>query len=224
MQRQLRPYRPDSAARIWAPLARFIEAEARIAAWAERRRSTLVLYEFTRFGIKQGWACLFGGLMLALIMATHFLYPPGAWLARYDFLVIAAVAVQAAMLAFRLETWDEAKVIFVFHAVGTTMEVFKTSVGSWIYPEPSLLRLGGVPLFTGFMYAAIGSYIARCWRLFVIRRCGRWGCWPPASTSTSSRTTTSWTPASSCSRSRRSCSAAHGCGSRYGACTGACRC
>ena len=43
------------------------------------------------------------------------------------------------MLAFRLETWEEAKVIFVFHVVGTAMEIFKTSVGSWIYPEPSLL-------------------------------------------------------------------------------------
>jgi uncharacterized membrane protein YoaT (DUF817 family) len=49
------------------------------------------------------------------------------------------------------------------------MEVFKTSVGSWIYPEASLLRIGGVPLFSGFMYAAIGSYIARCWRLFDFR-------------------------------------------------------
>lgn len=165
MQRQRR----DSAARIWAPLARFTEAEARLGAWAERRQATLVLYELTRFGIKQGWACLFGGLMLALLLGTHFLYPRGAWLARYDFLVIAAVAVQAAMLAFKLETLEEAKVILVFHVVGTAMEVFKTSVGSWIYPEPSLMRVGGVPLFTGFMYAAIGSYIARCWRLFDFR-------------------------------------------------------
>ena len=160
---------PDSAARTWAPLARFIEAEARIGAWAERRVATLVVYEFTRFGIKQGWACLFGTLMLALLMGTHFLYPRGAWLTRYDFLVLAAVAIQAAMLVFRLETWEEAKVIFLFHAVGTAMEVFKTSVGSWTYPEPSLLRLGGVPLYTGFMYAAIGSYIARVWRLFDFR-------------------------------------------------------
>jgi uncharacterized membrane protein YoaT (DUF817 family) len=156
---------PDSAARTWAPLARFIAAEARIGAWAEQRMATLVLYELIRFGIKQGWACLFGALMLGLLIATHFFYPHGAWLARYDFLVVAAVAIQAAMLAFKLETWEEAKVIFLFHAVGTAMEVFKTSVGSWTYPEPSLLRLGGVPLFTGFMYAAIGSYIARVWRL-----------------------------------------------------------
>jgi uncharacterized membrane protein YoaT (DUF817 family) len=46
------------------------------------------------------------------------------------------------------------------------MEIFKTAAGSWIYPEPSVLRIGGVPLFTGFMYAAVGSYIARAWRLF----------------------------------------------------------
>ena len=77
-------------------------------------------------------------------------------------LLLAAVAIQIAMLAFRLETFEEARVIFVFHVVGTVMEIFKTSVGSWLYPEPSLLRIGGVPLFSGFMYAAIGSYIARC--------------------------------------------------------------
>jgi uncharacterized membrane protein YoaT (DUF817 family) len=49
------------------------------------------------------------------------------------------------------------------------MELFKTKVGSWIYPEPSFFRLGGVPLFTGFMYAAVGSYGARAWRLFDFR-------------------------------------------------------
>lgn len=155
-----------SAASLWRPLARFIDSEARLGLWAEQRPATRFAYEFTRFGVKQGWACLFGGAMLALLIGTHFLYPKGFWLARYDFLVIAAVGIQVLMLTFRLETWEEAQVIFVFHAVGTAMEIFKTSVGSWIYPEPSLLRLGGVPLFTGFMYAAVGSYIARCWRLF----------------------------------------------------------
>jgi uncharacterized membrane protein YoaT (DUF817 family) len=161
--------RADSAAATWAPLARFIEAEARIGAWAEQRTGTHFFYEFVRFGIKQGWACLFGALMVALLVGTHLFYPKDAALARYDFLVLAAVAIQVAMLAGKLETWEEARIIFVFHAVGTIMEVFKTSVGSWIYPEASLLRIGGVPLFTGFMYASIGSYIARCWRLFDFR-------------------------------------------------------
>lgn len=126
-------------------------------------------YEFLLFGFKQAWACLFGALLLFLLIATHFLYPDGAALPRYDFLTLAALAIQAAMLLFRLETWDEAKVIFAFHVVGTVMELFKTALGSWIYPEPSFLRIGGVPLFSGFMYAAVGSYVARIWRIFDFR-------------------------------------------------------
>ena len=129
----------------------------------------LWLYEFLLFGFKQAWACLFGGLMLALLLATHFAYPDAAGLHRYDFLTLAAIGIQAAMLAFRLETWSEAKVILIFHVVGTVMELFKTAAGSWIYPEPSVLRIGDVPLFSGFMYAAVGSYIARVWRIFDFR-------------------------------------------------------
>jgi uncharacterized membrane protein YoaT (DUF817 family) len=127
------------------------------------------LYELLLFGFKQGWACLFGALMLALLVATHLFYPRQAWLPRYDFLTLAAVLIQLAMLRFRLETWDEAKVILAFHVAGTAMEVFKTAMGSWIYPEASFLRIGGVPLFSGFMYASVGSYIARIWRIFEIR-------------------------------------------------------
>ncbi len=133
-------------------------------------------YEFLRFGVKQGWACLFGGTLLALLVATHLFYPRDAWLARYDFLLLACLALQGALLATRMETPEEARVILVFHLVGTGMEVFKTAMGSWTYPEPSLLRIGGVPLFTGFMYAAVGSYIARAWRLFDFRFTGH----PPA--------------------------------------------
>lgn len=132
------------------------------------------------FGFKQGWACLFGALMLALLIATHLFYPQGAWLPRYDFLALAALAIQLAMLGFRLETWDEAKVILIFHIAGTIMEVFKTAHGSWIYPEASYLRIGGVPLFSGFMYAAVGSYIARIWRIFEIRTSHFPPFWQPA--------------------------------------------
>ena len=167
--RPLPPEAPKSAAALWAPLAPFIEAEARLGRWAAQRAATAAVYEFVRFGVKQGWACLFGGLMLALLIGTHLWYPRGASLARYDFLFLAAIAIQIGMLAFKLETLDEAKVILMFHIVGTVMELFKTSVGSWIYPEPAFFRIGGVPLFSGFMYATIGSYLARCWRLFDFR-------------------------------------------------------
>jgi uncharacterized membrane protein YoaT (DUF817 family) len=93
----------------------------------------------------------------------------GLGLARYDFLFLAAFAIQIAMLAFKLETLDEAKVILIFHIVGTAMEIFKTGAGSWIYPEEALFRIGGVPLFSGFMYACVGSYMARIYRIFDIR-------------------------------------------------------
>ena len=46
------------------------------------------------FGFKQGWACLFGALMLALLLATHLYYPANAVIARYDFLTIAAFGIQ----------------------------------------------------------------------------------------------------------------------------------
>ena len=151
------------------PHTRFAAIRARLESWSPRPGWPCWLYEFALFGFKQGWACLFGGLMLALLLATHLFYPTDAVLARYDFLTLAALAIQLAMLAFRLETLEEAKVILAFHIVGTVMEVFKTAQGSWIYPEPSLLRIAGVPLFSGFMYAAVGSYMARVWRIFDFR-------------------------------------------------------
>jgi uncharacterized membrane protein YoaT (DUF817 family) len=145
---------------------------ARREAWRAafvRGPLTAFLFEFVSFGVKEGWACLFGALMLALLLGTFMFYPMDAWLARYDFLTLAAVAIQITMLATRLETWEEARVIAAFHIVGTLMEIFKTQAGSWLYPEPSLLRIAGVPLFSGFMYAAVGSFIARTWRIFAFR-------------------------------------------------------
>ena len=142
---------------------------ARAEAWADRSRLRRYAYEFLWFGLKQGWACLFGGAMLALILGTFLFWPDQAPLARYDFLVLGALGIQAAMLALKLESWEEARVIFLFHVAGTIMELFKTYHGSWIYPEESVLRIGAVPLFSGFMYAAVGSYIARVQRIFHIR-------------------------------------------------------
>ncbi len=159
-----------SSAHNWPPIARFIEREERLGRWAESRGAvTAGTYEFLRFGVKQGWACLFGGLLLALIVASKLWYPADAPLARYDFLFLAALALQALLLAFRLETVDEAKAILLFHVVGTAMELFKTHMGSWTYPEEAIFRIGGVPLFSGFMYATVGSYLARVSRLFDFR-------------------------------------------------------
>jgi len=148
---------------------RFARVRAALEAAQPERGPAAWLYEFALFGFKQGWACLFGALMLALLLGTHFAWPAHAPIARYDFLTIAAILIQAGMLAFRLENWEEARVILAFHVTGTVMELFKTAHGSWIYPEGGVLHIGGVPLFSGFMYAAVGSYIARVWRIFHFR-------------------------------------------------------
>ena len=37
---------------------------ARAEAWADQARWRRYAYEFLWFGLKQGWACLFGGAML----------------------------------------------------------------------------------------------------------------------------------------------------------------
>ena len=69
----------QSGASEWPLLARFIEREARLADVGRAAApATLFVYEFVRFGVKQAWACLFGALMLALIIATWALYPKGA--------------------------------------------------------------------------------------------------------------------------------------------------
>lgn len=127
------------------------------------------LVEFLVFGLKQAWACLFGGAMLGLILVTSLYYPLSEHVSRYDFLFLSAFAIQIFMLVAKLETPDEAVVILIFHGVGTAMEVFKTHMGSWIYPENSLFHIGAVPLFSGFMYAAVGSYLARISRIFDMR-------------------------------------------------------
>ena len=41
--------------------------------------------EFLVFGLKQGWACLFGGAMLFLIIVTKYAPPDWLGIARYDF-------------------------------------------------------------------------------------------------------------------------------------------
>jgi uncharacterized membrane protein YoaT (DUF817 family) len=142
--------------------------EAQISRWI-RPKLPAFAFEFLAFGLKQAWACLYAGVMLAMIIGTKFVWQPDWPIARYDFLTIAAVVLQLLLLELKLETPREALVILIYHVVGTIMEIFKTSMGSWEYPEPNLLRIGGVPLFTGFMYACVGSYMVRAIRLFDMR-------------------------------------------------------
>lgn len=124
------------------------------------------LAAFAMFVLKQAWACLFAGCLLAALILTKLIWQQDWLLARYDALVLTAVSLQIIFLWLRLESWTEAKVIAVFHLTGTAMEIFKVHAGSWSYPEPGLLKFYDVPLFSGFMYAAVGSYMVRVIRLF----------------------------------------------------------
>ncbi|QYH36417.1 DUF817 domain-containing protein [Salinibacterium sp. M195] len=171
-------------------MARFTTLEQRIDEWAHHRldrargsasrvqptggrassqRLRMLAIEFTVFVLKQAWACVFGGALLAVLVLTRLWYPESATLARNDFLVLAALAIQALMVVFKLETLRELRVIILFHIVGTVMEIFKTDAGSWTYEGDGVLHIFGVPLYSGFMYAAVGSYMVRVFRLFELR-------------------------------------------------------
>ena len=130
------------------------------------RRWTTELAVFT---IKQANAALFGGLLLGFMLLTTQVSLP--YLHRYDQIFLFACLVQVVLVLLRLETRREMMAIFGFHCVATVMELFKTSelIGSWHYPEEAVIALWGVPLFAGFMYSAVGSYIARAWKLLALR-------------------------------------------------------
>jgi uncharacterized membrane protein YoaT (DUF817 family) len=124
------------------------------------------LVELWYFGLKEARACLF----VFLFFSAVFLAPRAGLfgLPRYDLLLIIAVGIQAWMLITKLESYDEFKAICIFHLIGFALEVFKTSQGikSWSYPDFAYTKLFNVPLFSGFMYAAVGSYVIQAWRLF----------------------------------------------------------
>jgi uncharacterized membrane protein YoaT (DUF817 family) len=127
------------------------------------------LIEFIYFGIKQAKASIFAGSFFVLLfLSNHISF---IWIARYDFLFISAVLIQIVMYMTKLETKDEMKVIFLFHIVGLVLEIYKTNpaIGSWSYPEEGIFKIMNVPLYSGFMYAAVGSYIASAWKIFKLK-------------------------------------------------------
>jgi uncharacterized membrane protein YoaT (DUF817 family) len=121
--------------------------------------------EFLIFGLKQARACIFAGSFFLLLFLSNHL--PLFGFDRYDFLFLVALLIQAVLYFTGIETKDEVKTIFLFHIIGFVLEVFKTSpaIGSWSYPEPGLFKIMNVPLYSGFMYAAVGSYISQSWRI-----------------------------------------------------------
>ncbi len=124
------------------------------------------LIEFLIFGWKEARACVFAGSFFVVLIASR--YVPLGDLPRYDFIFLAAIAIQIVLLATRIESGREAVTLCLFHCIGLILELFKThpAVASWSYPEPGYLKLGTVPLYSGFMYAAVASYMCQAWRIF----------------------------------------------------------
>jgi uncharacterized membrane protein YoaT (DUF817 family) len=127
------------------------------------------LCEFLVFGVKQAAACVFAGSFLFLLAISSHISIFG--LARYDFLFLSAIAIQIVLVAVRLENWREVAVLSLFHLIGMGLELFKTSpsIRSWSYPEHAFFHLRTVPLYSGFMYASVASYIMQSWRLMKLR-------------------------------------------------------
>lgn len=129
-----------------------------------RRRLALLL----NFAYQEAASCVFPGLILLLLALTHFFPLPG--IARYDFLFLACLLIQVWMVwGIKVETVDELKTITLFHAIAMAMEIYKVNLGSWAYPGEAYLKVLGVPLFAGFMYSAVGSYITQAWRRLRLR-------------------------------------------------------
>ena len=128
--------------------------------------------ELLHFGRKNALACVFPVFIFAMLALAQAVPLP---IARYDFLLLACLGMQALMLATGLETRDELKVITLFHALGLALELFKVHVGSWSYPEDAVFKFAGVPLYSGFMYASVASYMVQAWRRFGLRFLD----WPP---------------------------------------------
>jgi uncharacterized membrane protein YoaT (DUF817 family) len=115
-------------------------------------------------------AAVFAILLLAAFVVTYQLQWPILGLHRYDALLVYALLIQWILIYWKLETPREVLVIAVFHLMAMVMELFLTSpsIGSWHYGEPGVMRIANVPLFAGFMYSAVGSFLARGLRLLDI--------------------------------------------------------
>jgi uncharacterized membrane protein YoaT (DUF817 family) len=120
------------------------------------------LWEFTRL---EAISCIFPVFLFAALALTKTFH--GLPFYRYDVLLVLCIGMQIAMVRLYLETKDELKAICLFHLVGLLLELFKTYMGSWSYPEPAYSKIFGlVPLYSGFMYASVASYICQAWRRF----------------------------------------------------------
>ncbi len=139
------------------------------------RRITMVyLRQLIYFGYQQALSCIFPVFIFLTLALSKVIHIPGLY--RYDFILLVCLFIQYGMYKAGLETKDELKVITVFHLIGLALEIYKVHQGSWAYPEQAWTKVMGVPLYSGFMYASVASYICQAWRRFHLQVQG----WPNA--------------------------------------------
>lgn len=131
------------------------------------------------FAYHEAMSCLFPVSIFLLLAITKYIHIPH--IPRYDIVLLGCILIQIIMYVSKLETKDELKVICVFHVIGIVLEIFKVHMGSWSYPEEGYIKIGGVPLYSGFMYASVASYICQAWKrlaLSLINYPNQWFCIP----------------------------------------------
>ncbi|KST86394.1 DUF817 domain-containing protein [Lactococcus lactis] len=122
------------------------------------------LKDFWDFGLKQFRSAIFGITIILSLIVTTFIKIPH--LARYDTLLICVIVIQMILLVSKYERAYDLIPIMVFHILGMILEIFKVKHGSWSYPDAGLFKIMDVPLYSAFMYSAIGSYIVRAIKEF----------------------------------------------------------
>ncbi|WP_061297348.1 DUF817 domain-containing protein [Herbidospora cretacea] len=125
---------------------RFLVAQLFRFAWAEVRACAFA-------------GALFGGLAVSAVAPLP--------VPRYDALLVYAVTLTVVFRVLRWET--ETGTIAGFHLVGLVFEIVKVRLGSWSYPEEAYTKVLGVPLYSGFLYAAVGGYVCAAWRILALR-------------------------------------------------------
>jgi len=137
-------------------------------------RQDLHVRQLLRFAWVEAQCCLFAVLFFVGLASVRLLPLPGD---PADALLLWCLGVTLGLWLLRWETGREVAVIGGFHLVGLVLELFKVSQDSWSYPDTGVASVGGVPLYSGFMYAAVGSYVCQAWRRFDLRITGYrpWG-------------------------------------------------
>ena len=125
--------------------------------------------QLLRFARVEAQCCLFAVLFFAGLALVRLVPLPGD---PADALLVWCLGVTLVLWLAGWETGREVAVIVGFHLVGLGLELFKVRQGSWSYPDTGLATIGGVPLYSGVMYAAVGSYVCQAWRRFHLRITG----------------------------------------------------